>query len=533
MGKGKHLERPRTPAVKAFNQQKYVARMLDILEDVAKAQKLYDAGDWDAALPIIEKFLARPDLHQPLALDAHASCLQAQGRMEEAIQSFQRALEIDPTYVEARNHIIMIVDALPTTTAEKAQRVRDKWWQQHGAALYAKRKPHTNNRDPERPIKIGYVSGDFQYHSAATVFQRIILNHTDGFLPYFYSTTPTKKHDTITNSYKVQPGWRNTVNQRINALGIVEDTIWPDALLADKIRSDQIDILVDLSGYTACNRLGVFCMKPAPIQVTGWGYATGVGWPAMDYLITDRMVVPEDRQHEHIERMLYLPSVLDYEPIQGLPEPNPLPCLTERPTFGVFQRSLKLNAENLDVWRRILERVPEARLLFKGNYGEGTKIRAWILAHLGPQACQAEFLPITSSFEHKCAYALVDLNLDPWPQTGGVSACDALWQGVPAVTLLGPRIIQRTTASLLTNVGLPDFIATSHEDYIDKAVAWVTTRKAELAQIRLKLPAIADASPIRQGYLEAVEAAFRGIWREWCAQPLSIADARYRLEQAS
>lgn len=496
-------------------------------ELIQKAQTFYDAGDWDACEPVIQALMQRRDMQQPMAYDAWGSCAQFQGRMDFALQCFRKALEIDPDYVEARNRMIMILDAQPTTTAAQAQRERTKWWNRHGAHLYAQRVPHTNTRDPERPLKIGYVSGDFQYHSAATVFHRIALQHSDGFIPYFYSMTPFRKYDHITNSYRAQPTWRCL---RDASPTDPDGVPWPDQWAAHKMRSDEIDILVDLSGYTAHNKLGAFCHKPAPIQVTGWGYATGVGWPAMDYLVSDRVVVPEDRQAEHVERMLYLPTVIDYEPIDGLPEANPLPCLTERPTFGVFQRSLKINAEDLEVWRQVLERLPESRLLMKGHYCPSFK--DWMIAAFKDQARQVEFLPVTSSFEHKVAYQHVDLNLDPWPQTGGVSACDALWQGVPAVTLLGPRVIQRTTASLLTTLGLTDFIAHTHEDYINKAVEWVTERKHELADIRQGLRARCDTSPIRQGYVEATEQGFRAIWREWCAQPMTIAEAAVRLQAA-
>jgi len=498
-----------------------------VADDIVAAQRLYDSCQWDEAEVVIRRLLKRDGFKQPLTFDALGSCAQFQGRMAVAIDCFRKALEIDPDYSEARNRIIMILDAQPETTIEQARRERDAWWRRHGERLYAKRRPHLNARDPERPIRVGYVSGDFQYHSAATVFHRIALNHTEQFIPFFYSTTPYNKYDSITNAYIYHPqfpqlvgssGWRDIVG-------------WPDSLVVDKILTDEIDILVDLSGYTAHNRLPVFCYKPAPIQITGWGYATGVGWPAMDYLIADRVVVPEDRQHEHVEKMLYLPSVIDYEPVEGLPEANPLPCLSGPPTFGVFQRSLKINAEDIEVWRQILERLPESTLLFKGMYCDSFVV--WIKERFGAQVAQVEFLPVTSSYEHKCAYQRVDLNLDPWPQTAGVSACDGLWQGVPMVTLEGERVIQRTSMSLLASVGLDGFIAQTPEEYVDLAVSWVTERKQELADIRQGLRARCDASPIRHGYLEATETAFRNVWREWCAKPLSLSDARYRLEQVA
>ena len=491
----------------------------EVLADIALAQKLYDAGDWDAAEPVIRRFLDNPSFSKhPMTYDALGSCAQYQGRMDVAIECFRKALAIDPTYVEAHNRIVMILDADPNTTLAQAQAERDLWWVQHGAAPYAARLPHLNDRDPDRPLRVGYVSGDFQFHSAATVFHRIALGHSAAVEPFFYSTTPHKKWDHVTKSYVEHPGWRDV-------MGL------PDPFVAALIRQDKIDVLVDLSGYTAHNRLVSFCFKPAPIQLTGWGYATGVGWEAMDGLIADRVVVPEDRQHEHVERMVYLPSIIDYEGTEGLPEPNPLPCLTQRPTFGVFQRSLKINADDCGVWRQILARLPESRLIMKGLYCPSLQeqMKGWF----GDQWAQVEIRGLTSSVEHKTQYSEVDLSLDPWPQTAGVSACDSLWMGVPEVTLIGPRVIQRTTASLLTNLGLPQFIAETREQYIDIAVEWVTTRKHELNDIRRNLRKAFIASPIHDGYVEAVEDAYRGLWREWVSKPLTLADAQARLEAAS
>jgi predicted O-linked N-acetylglucosamine transferase (SPINDLY family) len=168
--------------------------------------------------------------------------------------------------------------------------------------------------------------------------------------------------------------------------------------------------------------------------------------------------------------------------------------------------------------------------MFKSHYPES--LTQWIRERFQDQAQQLVFIGMTSSAEHKALYRAVDLNLDPWPQTGGVSACDALHMGVPAVTLIGPRIIQRTTASLLTTLGLTEFIAETPDQYIDTAVAWVTTRKYELAEIRSGLRERFRASPIQYGYLDAVESAYRQAWRAWC-DPKSVANLRNRLALVS
>jgi protein O-GlcNAc transferase len=507
--------------------------MLAVMPIMADAHVAYEQGNPELAEAKIRELIEVHRLETPSMYDSLGNCIQYQGRFDEAIAAYRKALEMEPTFTQARDHIIMVLDALPTTSAAKAQRERDRWWTRHGKHLYAKRRPHLNNRDPERPLRIGYMSGDYQYHSAATVFHRIVMEHTEQCIAYLYSSTPSKHWgSSVTNGFAYHPRWRNLIEVEPNQFGLEEDIPWPASLVCDKIRDDQIDILVDLSAYTANNRLDVFCMKPAPIQISGWGYATGVGWPAMDYLVSDRVVIPEDRQDEHVEKILYLPCVLTYEPTLGIPEANPLPCLTAPPTFAVFQRALKINAAGVELWRRILERLPESTLLMKGAYGP--KLTAWIQERMGAQASQVEFLPVTSSYEHKCLYARVDLNLDPFPQTAGVSGCDGLWQGVPMVTREGPRVIERTSMSLLASIGLDGFVGHSDDEYVDLAVSWVTDKKHELAEIRQTLRARADASPIRTGYLEAVETAYRDIWRQWCADPRSLTEAmQYRQREVA
>ena len=486
----------------------------EILQDIWKAQALYDAGDWDACEPVIRRLL-KAGLTQPLTYDALGSVAQFQGRMDVAIECFRKALSVDPGYVEARNRIIMILDALPDTSPAQAARERAKWWTHHGADRYARRRPSLVDRDPSRPIRVGYVSADFQFHSAATVFHRIVTEHSEDVVPYLYSSTPYSKYDPITNTYRAMPGWRDVVE-------------WPDVLMAEKIRDDKIDILVDLSNFTANNRLGVFAYRPAPIQLTGFGYALATGFPCFDGVLTDRVVTPPGTTEG--EPPVYLPSVIDYQGTEGLPEANPLPCLTERPTFGVFQRSLKINAQGIRLWARILERLPEARLIMKSHYSPS--LQAWIREHFGAQSAQVEIRGATSSYEHKLMYAEIDLSLDTFPQTAGVSGCDGFYMGVPMVTLIGDRAIQRTSASLLTNLGLEDFIATTEDEYVDKAVECVTTRRNDLAALRQTLRATLVASPICNGYTAAVEAVYRDLWKAHCAKPVSVSDMAFRLKEA-
>ncbi len=215
------------------------------------------------------------------------------------------------------------------------------------------------------------------------------------------------------------------------------------------------------------------------------------------------------------ERVIDLPCVISFMPRPDLPEPTPLPCLTEGPTFGVFQRAMKVNDDTLAVWKQILQRVPESRILFKGQ-DYTPSVREWIVGQLGTIGRQAQFEYGGAHRDHNCWYSLVDLSLDPWPQTGGVSTMESSWMHVPVLTLTGPRVIQRTTASINTVLGLPDCITTHPKQYIKRAIELVTTDRERLATIRATLRQTMQASPILNGYVDTVEAAYRMLWREWC-----------------
>lgn len=467
-------------------------------EILATAQAFYAREDWDAAEPYVRQLIVA-GVRLPAVYDSLGTIRQFQGHIDEALAYCRQALEVDPSYQDAYDRVVMLTDVLPETTAADSQAVRAWWWEHRGQKRLELHDAH--NRTPDRPLRVGYVSGDFWHHSACAVFSQIALHHTEAIQPYFYSSTPKESHDAITQAFQQLPGWRDA-------------RAWTTQELTHAILADEIDILIDLSGFTLHNRLDVFAAKPAPIQMTGWGYATGLGWPdgVMDYVLADAVVMPTPPQGS---RVASLPCVLPYTPMDGLPEPNPLPCLTQAPTFGVFQRALKINNASLTVWRTLLERMPESRLVIKGDYC-GSFV-AWMTAQLEPVMDRVTIISKpTNHDEHLRAYQDIDLMLDTWPQTGGVTSCEALWMGVPMVTLIGERVIQRTSAALLTNLGLTDFITETTDEYLANAIAWVTWRKDELAAIRQGVRGQYARWIQQTPYLEAVEASYRSAWQTWC-----------------
>jgi predicted O-linked N-acetylglucosamine transferase (SPINDLY family) len=252
------------------------------------------------------------------------------------------------------------------------------------------------------------------------------------------------------------------------------------------------------------------------VRVTAWGYATGVASPAITHLFADPIVATETTRKRLHERVVDLPCVIGFYPRTDVPAPNPLPCLVEPPTFAVFQRGSKLNADTFAVWTKILKQVPESRIVFKGTDYNGD-VREWIVTAMASVRRQISFEIGSGHLEHQHWYAAMDLSLDPWPQTGGISSMESLYMGVPMVTLTGERVIQRTSHSILQTLGLPEFICTSKQQYVKTAVEMVTTKRDWLNTVRLGLRDRMIASPILTGYKDVVEAKYRELWREACA----------------
>lgn len=475
---------------------------------VDETQHLMSLGMWELAEPKLRVLIAQ-GYNLPLTYQALGTGLMTLQRVEEGIAAWHHALALDPTLASVHENLVMLIDAHPDTTPADATKIRDEWWHTFGATPYALRPKHyANVPDPDRPLRIGYVSMDFKFHSSNIAYSPAIMHHSPDITAVFYSTLLPQHYDQITAQYMALcgPAWVDVHKIRPRDL-------------AQMIYDDQIDLLVDLSGYTAGNRLETFAYQPAPIQITAWGYATGLGWPAETgmVLLADPFVCPPALRATMPEQVWDLPSVISYTPREHLPPITPLPCLTAEhgPVFAVFQRGMKLNPAVLAVYTAILQRLPTARILFKGpDYAPS--VQASINAAMAPVHDQLLFRFNTGHREHLLWYQECDLGLDPWPQTGGVSTLEGLWMGVPCVTLLGDRVIQRTSASFFTTLGMPEFIATTEAEYIDKAVAFVTTERESLAAIRPTLRDRLQASPIMTGYREKVETIYRQLWRNWC-----------------
>jgi predicted O-linked N-acetylglucosamine transferase (SPINDLY family) len=363
---------------------------------------------------------------------------------------------------------------------------------------------------------VGYVSGDFNFHSAAIAWTNIVSNHTSRIEPVLYSTLEPHRYDNRTRL------WQEAFGNHF-----IDVSAQSAHELALTIHRDQVDILVDLSGYTNNNRLMTFAYAPAPIRIQAWGYVQGTASPMFTHLFADPVVATPEIRAQLSETVVDLPTILSYLPPSkasgdhmDYPGPTPLPCLTKPPVFCVFQRASKITDDCIATWRTILEVLHDATILFKGS-DYTPRIRSRIADGFGDTRGRISFDFHTSHSEHMLWYQDADLALDPWPQTGGVSTLEGFWMHMPCVTLLGERMIQRTSASFLTVLGLEDFIAKNHEEYVRKVVSFVTMDSARLNAVRQTLREKFAASPIIAGYVGHVEDAYRKLWREHCLKETS------------
>ena len=367
-------------------------------------------------------------------------------------------------------------------------------------------------------IRVGYVSGDLRRHVVGFYFEPILLNYDKSrFETYCYYSY--REEDYVSLKYKsLCDKWTNIY--QMSDQGVI-----------DCISRDQIDILIDLSGHTAWNRLGVFAHKPAPIQATWIGYFNTTGLSSMDYIITDKDLVPATSEYLYTERPLRLdlgsaPYTL---PTLDLAT-NPLPALNSGSiSFGCFATERKYSDLALKLWGEVLKSVPNSTLSLKSAEFEEYRFREKYLdkfEQLGVDRSRIKLSGSSLFVEYLAEYQNVDLMLGTFPYNTATTCLEALWMGVPEISLRGDMIVSRVSAALHARVGLEDFVADSEEAFVAKAIEWAG-RVDDLAEIRASLRGRLENSPMTnpKAFTEGYEAALRGAWRKWCEEQGSGHDA--------
>ncbi len=464
-------------------------------------------------LPEAEEMARRALRLQPENAEAYnclGSILRQQGQRLDAEAAFRRALEINPDYEEAHGNLIFLQDFDPALSFKELQDARRRWAERFMDPLLAGAQPHANSPDPDRKLRIGYVSGDFRNHSAASAFTAVVLERDrENFEAYCYMTS-ARRDEATARFEAAADGWR---------------PCWglPDAELAAQIRADEIDILVDLSGHSAGNRLAVFARKPAPVQITAWGHCTGTGMKAMDYFFADPVIVPPEDARHCAEEVIPLSCVLGITPPGVAPDVVGPPVLRNGyATFGCFNRTERLGEETLGAWSRILERCPDARLLLKSAELDNREIAKRVEKKLGAHGIdlsRVELRGRTPWFDHLAAYGDVDVALDPFPNNGGVTTLETLWMGVPVVALDGATITSRLAASIVSASGHAEWVGGSVADYIEIAER-LGKEATVLKEIRAGLRGDLNARPLGNGklYAQEIEGHYRRVWHNWCAR---------------
>jgi protein O-GlcNAc transferase len=443
-----------------------------------------------------------------LALTIQARCFLTLGRGAEAVGVLRRALRSKP-HAALHSTLLFCLNHLPGTTPEALYEEARRWDSCYAAPLAREIVPHANLADPERRLKIGYVSPDLSNHPIMRFLPPVVEGHDRSRFDIFvYSLV--RKEDVFTSQV------RRSVENFVEFRGSARE-------LTSRIRADEIDILVDLAGHTSdCEALLAFARKPAPIQVTWLGFWSTTGMSAMDYFLGDACMPRPGTEHLMSEAVYRLPCMCCYRPAANLPV-GPAPCLHRGYiTFGCFNNPQKINREVVKLWADILRAVPQSRLLLKYMGMDTAPL------HQRFQRCFAEngiaperlrFAGASPSPEYLAAYGDIDIALDPFPYTGGTTTADTLWMGVPVVTLAGRLAVQRSAASILTSVGLTDMVAETPRQYLDAAV-FLAGIVPQIPELRANVRQALERSPLMDevAMVRSLEAAYREMWRRWCTE---------------
>jgi predicted O-linked N-acetylglucosamine transferase (SPINDLY family) len=487
------------------------ASAVDAMNNLAEI--LLDSERYAETVPLLERAISLAPERSDPGLDGKlAAALLGLGRLQDAIARVREALRVKP---DAMNHsgLLGLMGYDPGLTPGILAEAHRDWARRYAPAAPAAEPFPGYDRTEDRRLRIGYLSPDFRAHSVAYFIAPVIEAHDRGGFEIFCYHCSARTDD---------------LSRRVEALA----DHWADISgMSDdeaeaRIRADRIDILVDLAGHTAENRLLLLARKPAPVLVSWIGYGDTTGMSQVDYRLTDALADPPGKADAlHSETLVRLPRCFScYRPPEDAPGVSPLPALGNGfVSFGCFNNPAKVNERVLDLWARLLSAVPGARLLLKGKAFASPERRELVRQRLADHGVVPERVELCgetrSVTEHLAMYGRVDIALDPFPYNGVTTTCEALWMGVPVVALEGAAHRGRVGVTLLAHSGYPQWVAKTEDEYLGIAVRLASDLPA-LARVRAELREALRRSPLldARSHTREVEAAYRDMWRKWCSE---------------
>jgi predicted O-linked N-acetylglucosamine transferase (SPINDLY family) len=441
-----------------------------------------------------------------------AIAMTEQGDIARAIGLYRKAIELEPG--SSRIHSGLLYTLYFATGMTKGQLIAEhrQWARRHADPLKAGWRSHGNSREAGRRLRIGYVSPEFKVHPVGRFILPLIAGHHREQVEIFCYSAVQSPDELTAEMKRCVSGWRDI-------------QVMSDEAVAELIRADGIDILVDLSMHMGY-RLGIFALKPAPIQITYLAYVGTTGLDAVDYRITDPFLDPpgEGSGEDFCEKPLYIPSYWCYGPTIEDAECGPLPSIKNGfVTFGSLNNFRKINPAVRAVWTELLRAVPGSRLMIHAHEGRHREKLLGSFAAAGIASDRISFVGTLPLADYLRQYQSIDIALDTFPYAGGTTTCDALWMGVPVVTLAGDLGVSRSGVSILSNIGMTDLIARTPEEYVRMA-ADLAGDESRMVRLRGTIREQMKRSPLMDaiGFAAGVETAYRRVWRVWCEQAGAI-----------
>ncbi len=493
-----HLERFVDYRPRHFLALRGLARMLNSQRRLKEALAVYRRA-----------LVCSPERRDAAELYTEMAIIARQlGDLESAVDSYEQALALRPDDHRTHSALLALLSYHVLRTPEELLAAHRRWDERHGLEGRRHAFSHRRAGDPGRRLRIGYLSPDLREHAVAFFMRPLLEGHDPEQVEVFAYAD-------------IDAG--DAVSERLAAAcdhwSLVAGL--DDEALARRIHDDRIDVLVDLLGHphTGKGRLRVFTRRPAPIQVTYLGYFSTTGLSAMDYWLSDRILTPEDTLERSSERIWRLPRCcLAYRPPSSAPEVRPR--ADGEIVLGCFNNIAKAGEQSFELWAEVLGRLPRARLVLKSTVLADPAYRQQVLDRfegLGVAPDRIETRPMTETIaEHLAMYGDVDIALDTVPRTGGTTTAEALWMGVPVVTLAGRRFIERLSATMLLAVGLDELVTDDRQAYVDRVVALAADRQ-RLGRLRLDLRRRMRDSPLcdGRGLAQAIEQAYRAMWHHF------------------